>query len=126
MNDTARMRILTQQDHEAEADERAASLSNDDDPDTLKDRLATLARIDLHFPHFTDGRAYSQAYLLRRRLGYRGDLRATGDVLIDQLVQMERTGFSSAVLKEGVNPADAERQFTRFAGFYQGDLTTSS
>lgn len=124
MNDVNRMRLLTQEDHEADAKERFAILSNDDDPDTLKDRLAALARIDLHFPHFTDGRAYSQAYLLRKRLGFRGDLRATGDVLIDQLVQMERTGFSSAVLKEGVDAADAERQFARFSGFYQDDLTS--
>ncbi|BAN25104.1 DUF934 domain-containing protein [Caballeronia insecticola] len=124
MNGVNRMRILTQHDHQAEANEGAASLSNDDDPHTLKDRLTTLSRIDLHFPHFTDGRAYSQAYLLRRRLGFKGDLRATGDVLIDQLVQMERTGFSSAVLKEGLNAADAERQFARFAGFYQEDLTS--
>ena len=55
------------------------------------------------------------------RLGFAGELRATGDVLIDQLVQMQRTGFSSAVLKEGVDAADAKRQFERFAAFYQGD-----
>jgi len=42
-------------------------------------------------------------------------------VLIDQLVQMQRTGFSSAVLREGVDAADAQRQFERFPGFYQGD-----
>ncbi|SAK74578.1 DUF934 domain-containing protein [Caballeronia ptereochthonis] len=124
MNGVDRMRILTQEDQHAEANEHVARLANDDDPHSLRDRLATLSRIELHFPHFTDGRAYSQAYLLRRRLGFKGDLRATGDVLIDQLVQMERTGFSSAVLKEGVNAADAERQFARFSGFYQDDLTS--
>jgi uncharacterized protein (DUF934 family) len=124
MNGVQRMRILTQQDRDIDKNERVASLANDDDPFTLKDRLAELDRIELHFPHFTDGRAYSQAYLLRRRLGFKGDLRATGDVLIDQLVQMERTGFSSAVLKEGLDVADAERQFARFAGFYQGDLAS--
>ncbi|SAK50714.1 oxidoreductase [Caballeronia catudaia] len=124
MNGVQRMRILTQQDHDIDKNERVARLANDDDPFTLKDRLTELDRIELHFPHFTDGRAYSQAYLLRRRLGFRGDLRATGDVLIDQLVQMERTGFSSAVLKEGLDLADAERQFARFAGFYQGDLAS--
>jgi len=124
MNDVNRMRILTHEDHEADSQDGFAILSNDDDPDTLKDRLATLARIDLHFPQFTDGRAYSQAYLLRKRFGFKGDLRATGDVLIDQLVQMARTGFSSAVLKEGIDAADAERQFARFAGFYQDDLTS--
>ncbi|PYE79300.1 uncharacterized protein DUF934 [Xylophilus ampelinus] len=73
------------------------------------------------FPKFTDGRAYSQAFLLRRRRGFTGEIRATGDVLIDQLVQMSRTGFSVAVLKDGVDAADAQRQFDRFGGFYQGD-----
>ena len=81
-------------------------------------------RIELQFPKFTDGRAYSQAYLLRRRLGFAGDVRATGDVLIDQLVQMARSGFSSAVLREGVDASAAQRQFDRFAAFYQGDAVT--
>lgn len=102
-------------------DTHVVQLPNDADPFTLKDRLDQLERIDLDFPNFTDGRAYSQAYLLRRRLGYKGELRATGDVLIDQLVQMQRTGFSSAVLKEGVDAADAQRQFERFNGYYQAD-----
>ena len=115
------LRILAHGEH-AEADgTRQIALANDVDPHTLKDQLAQIERIDLHFPAFTDGRAYSQAFLLRRRLGFAGELRATGDVLIDQLVQMQRTGFSSAVLKEGVDAADARRQFARFAAFYQGD-----
>ncbi|HCL86701.1 MAG TPA: hypothetical protein DIC45_09450 [Comamonadaceae bacterium] len=78
--------------------------------------------IELHFPKFTDGRAYTQALLLRRRWRFAGDIRATGDVLIDQLVHMHRSGFSSAVLAEGVDPAAAERQFARFSAFYQGDV----
>jgi uncharacterized protein (DUF934 family) len=101
---------------------RAHQASYNADPLTLKGRVDGVGRIELHFPHFTDGRAYSQAYLLRRRLGFKGDLRATGDVLIDQLMQMERTGFSSAVLKDGVDPADAQRQFERFPAFYQSDV----
>jgi uncharacterized protein (DUF934 family) len=82
--------------------------------------LAGVERIELHFPQFTDGRAFSQAVLLRRH-GFAGDIRATGEVLIDQLVQMARSGFTSAVLAPGVDPAAAERQLTRFAVFYQGD-----
>ncbi|BCQ25150.1 DUF934 domain-containing protein [Caballeronia sp. NK8] len=124
MNEIRGMCILTQQDHDADTNERVAILANDADPHTLKDQLAALDRIELHFPHFTDGRAYSQAYLLRKRLGFAGDLRATGDVLIDQLVQIARTGFSSAVLKDGMDVADAQRQFARFAGYYQGDLAS--
>ena len=83
--------------------------------------LQGVERIELHFPKFTDGRAFSQAVLLRRRHGFAGDIRATGDVLIDQLVQMARSGFSSAVLAEGVDASAAERQFARYAAFYQGD-----
>ena len=84
--------------------------------------LQGVERIELHFPKFTDGRAFSQAVLLRRRHGFAGDLRATGDVLIDQLVHMHRSGFTSAVLAEGVDAAAAERQFARFSAFYQGDV----
>jgi uncharacterized protein (DUF934 family) len=92
------------------------------DTDVAELSLDGVDRIELQFPKFTDGRAYSQAYLLRRRRKFTGDIRATGDVLIDQLVQMQRTGFSSAVLKEGKDPAEAERQFARFAEFYQADV----
>jgi uncharacterized protein (DUF934 family) len=98
-------------------------LANDADPRTLS--LGGVDRIELHFPKFTDGRAYSQAFLLRRRLGFTGDIRATGDVLIDQLVQMQRMGFSSAVLREGLPVEAAQRQFDRFAAFYQGDAVNT-
>ncbi len=94
------------------------------DADVQEAALEGVDRIELNFPKFTDGRAYSQAFLLRRRLGFKGDIRATGDVLIDQLVQMERTGFSSAVLKEGKDVAEAQRQFDRYADFYQADVVT--
>lgn len=83
--------------------------------------LQGVERAELNFPKFTDGRAFSQAVLLRRRYGFTGDIRATGDVLIDQLVQMARSGFTSAVLAEGQNLAAAERQFARYSAFYQGD-----
>ncbi|KLU27130.1 hypothetical protein EOS_06045 [Caballeronia mineralivorans PML1(12)] len=126
MTDIARIRLLTTVEHSLDAGQQVVSLANDEDPLTLKDRVGSIERIELHFPHFTDGRAYSQAYLLRRRLDFKGDLRATGDVLIDQLIQMERTGFSSAVLKEGVDPTDAERQFERFPAFYQSDVVNET
>lgn len=115
------MKILASQDHQppSEGDARTVALAND--ADALALPLDGVERVDLHFPSFTDGRAFSQAFLLRRRRGFAGDIRATGDVLIDQLVQMQRTGFSSAVLREGVDPADAQRQFEMFPGFYQGD-----
>jgi uncharacterized protein (DUF934 family) len=101
---------------------KVLALSNTEDPRTLD--LTGVTRIDLHFPKFTDGRAYSQAFLLRRRLGFTGELRATGDVLIDQLVQMERTGFDVAVLRDDQNIDFAQAQFNRFRAFYQGDAVT--
>ena len=112
------MNIITTQEHHVLESPTHITLANDVDPRTLD--LSGVTRIDLQFPKFTDGRAYSQAFLLRRRLGFAGELRATGDVLIDQLVQMQRTGFDVAVLKEGVDASAAQRQLDRYAGFYQG------
>ena len=115
------MRLITLKDHEtaSSASSSTLALANDTDPRSLS--LTGVERIDLHFPKFTDGRAYSQAFLLRRRLGFTGEIRATGDVLIDQLVQMQRTGFDSAVLRADQNPEFAQRQFDRYSAFYQGD-----
>ena len=98
------------------------NLANDADPRTVT--LEGVDRIDLTFPKFTDGRAFSQAFLLRRRLGFKGEIRATGDVLIDQLVQMQRSGFDVAVLREGQNLGFAQRQFERYQAFYQGDAVS--
>ena len=97
-------------------------LANDADPRTLS--LEGIDRIDLNFPKFTDGRAFTQAFLLRRRLGFKGEIRATGDVLIDQLVQMQRSGFDAAVLRDDQNLTFAQRQFDRYPAFYQGDAVT--
>lgn len=99
-------------------------LTNDADPREVS--LAGVERIQLNFPKFSDGRAFSQAFLLRRRIGFRGEIRATGDVLVDQVVQMQRSGFDSAVLRADQDPAVAERQFARFAAFYQGDVNESA
>ena len=104
-------------------DRKVLVLAND--VDVLEVPLEGVDRIELDFPKFTDGRAFTQARLLRQRRGFTGDIRATGDVLVDQLVQMYRVGFSSAVLKEGKDPADAERQFARYRAFYQGDAVVT-
>lgn len=117
------IQILTHDQHQspAEGDTRTLVLPND--ADALQVPLDGVERIDLEFPKFTDGRAFSQAYLLRRRRRFAGEIRATGDVLIDQLLQMQRSGFSTAVLREGLDPASAQRQLDRFSeGFYQGDV----
>ena len=115
------MKILAHSDYHSPPESGHGVLVLANDVNALEVNLDGVTQVDLQFPAFTDGRAFTQAYLLRRRRGFTGDIRATGDVLIDQLVQMQRTGFSSAVLREGVDPADAQRQFERFGGFYQAD-----
>lgn len=94
-------------------------LAPDDDPARLGDRLHALPLVAIDFPKFADGRGYSQAALLRRA-GYRGELRATGDVLIDQLRMLARVGFSSFALRADQKLADARAALARFADPYQG------
>ncbi|KWO78993.1 oxidoreductase [Burkholderia ubonensis] len=126
MNAPRRIRLLTPAEHDDETRDATLTIANDDDLEPHAARIAQVTRIDLQFPAFTDGRAYSQAYLLRKRFGFAGDLRATGEVLIDQLLLMERTGFSSAVLGTDADPEDARRQLERFSGFYQRDVRSTA
>lgn len=95
------------------------TLPNDADPrEAALDGIHTVA---LQFPAFTDGRAFSQAFLLRRRLGFTGQIRATGDVLIDQLLQMQRSGFTQAVLRADQSLDHGRQLLAQYDGFYQGD-----
>ena len=115
------MKLLTQQDIAVDGTAGVLVVSNGTDVQTLE--LAGVQRIELAFPKFTDGRAFSQAFELRRRLGFAGVIRATGDVLVDQLVQMQRCGFSEAVLRADQDPAVGAKLLEHFSGFYQGDAT---
>lgn len=102
----------------------ALQLQPDDDPEVLTGLLDSIPLICLQFERFTDGRPYSQASILRRRLGYRGDLRACGDVLRDQLVLMEQCGFSSFLIRADKNASDALLGLQRFR--YRCDVITTS
>jgi uncharacterized protein (DUF934 family) len=115
--------ILQAGDLHPEENLKVLALAND--ADVQQAALDGVDRIELNFPKFSDGRAFSQAFLLRRRLRFAGDIRATGDVLIDQVVQMQRTGFSSAVLRPDQDTAHVQRQFERYPEFYQGDAKTA-
>lgn len=97
------------------------AVPNDADVEALAADVPRLALVVLQFPKWTDGRAYSQARLLRSRLGYRGELRARGEVLVDMLPLLARTGFDAAELRADQNPAHARRALDFFAGHYQGD-----
>lgn len=91
-----------------------------DDPldDAIRD-LGRFGLIALSFPKFGDGRAFSKARLLRSRLGYKGELRAVGDVFKDQLLFMARCGFDSFDLKDGHDTKDALAAFDEFSVAYQ-------
>ena len=103
---------------------RVLRLGNDADMTALD--LHGVARIELDFPKFTDGRAFSQAVLLRRRHGFLGDIRAGGDVRVDLLQQLSRCGFSSAVLPTAKEVALGQQLLAGFSGFYQGDAHQST
>jgi uncharacterized protein (DUF934 family) len=94
-------------------------LANDADPREAP--LDGVHTVVLQFPAFTDGRAFSQAFLLRRRLGFAGQIRAVGDVLVDQLQQMQRSGFTQAVLRADQSIEHGRTLLSRYDAFYQGD-----
>ena len=94
-------------------------LPNNRDPDDLEPYLDRLALIALVFPTFRDGRAYSQARLLRERYSYDGELRATGQVLRDQFVFMMRAGFDAFEVKKDSDALAFEETIKRYSVFYQ-------
>ena len=87
--------------------------------ESLKDDVAFLPLIAIDFPTFADGRGYSIAYQLRARLGYKGELRAIGDVLRDQLFYMARVGFNAFATREDRSIDDALKGLTDFSEAYQ-------
>jgi uncharacterized protein (DUF934 family) len=115
--------IAATQDSALATGPNTLQIANDADPFLVS--LDGVERIDLHFPKFSDGRAFSQAFLLRRRREFKGEIRATGDVLVDQLAQMERSGFDVAVLRADQDMAVAQRVLAEYPGYrhgaYQGD-----
>jgi uncharacterized protein (DUF934 family) len=95
-------------------------LAGSDDPAKLAPSLALLSLVAVDFPKFTDGRGYSIAYLLRSRFAYRGELRAIGDVLPDQLFYMKRVGFDAFALRADKDIREALRSLQPFTDAYQG------
>ncbi len=81
--------------------------------------LEGVTRIEVLFPKFGDGRGYSIARLLRERHGYRGELRAVGQVARDNLYFLERCGFDSFLLRDGEDAQEALRGFEDFSVSYQ-------
>ena len=111
---------------ESEAQERQGEvvrLEPTDDPASVVDRFERIARIEVNFPKFGDGRGYSIGRLLRERYGYRGELRAVGWVVRDHLLYMENCGFDAFLLREGEDPVEALTGFQDFSESYQASVT---
>ena len=94
-------------------------LKSDQPPELIGDGLQQLAVIALEFPAFRDGRAYSYARLLREKYDFRGELRAVGDVLLEQLHFMVRTGFDAFEIQGDDPLADFEVAAADFSVWYQ-------
>jgi uncharacterized protein (DUF934 family) len=92
---------------------------NDRKAAELAPYLDRLALVALVFPSFRDGRAYSQARLLRENYGFRGELRATGDVLRDQFMFLVRAGFDAFEVKKDADVAAFANEIARHTVFYQ-------
>lgn len=99
------------------------ALPNTADVSEWADDLPRWSLVVLHFPKWTDGRAYSQARLLRTRLRHRGEIRATGEVLVDMVPLLQRNGFTSAQLRADQKLAHAQRALRFFDEHYQADVT---
>lgn len=94
-------------------------LAAGDDPAALAADLGTLAVVAVRFAAFNDGRGYSQAHLLRERHGFTGELRAVGDVLVDQAGFLTRAGFDAFQVHEGTDLDRFGAALHRFSGVYQ-------
>lgn len=99
----------------------AVEVPNDYDIEGLAPDLPRLALIVLQFPKWVDGRAYSQARLLRSRYRFAGEIRATGEVLVDMVLLAARTGFDAVQLRADQSLEAAQRALSFFPGHYQGD-----
>ncbi len=91
-------------------------------PARIGERLHELSVIGLNFPVFSDGRAFSSARELREKFDYRGEIRAMGDVLRDQLFYMARCGFDAFALRDDQDPAECLSAFDDFRDGYQASI----
>lgn len=102
-----------------DAHANALVLANTDDVLARADEIRAAQAVVLQFPKWTDGRAYSQAVLLRGRLRYGGELRATGEVLVDMAPLLQRCGFDALQLRADQKLESAQRALGLIPAQYQ-------
>lgn len=118
-NETARFIPLAEFSGVTDTDGIAVIINADEEVEQIANDLDRISAIALDFPVFSDGRAYSTAAVLRGRLGYKGEIRAVGDVRLDQLEQMARCGFNAFELNDSVNPEHAIGRLSGYSHSYQ-------
>lgn len=110
-------------DHKAEISARdgitAVQIAADETAEELAEDLADIEMVVLPFVSYVDGRSYSHAYKLRTRFGFKGQIRAVGDVHFDQLDFLTRSGCDAVELPEGDNLDTALRAFNEYSEVYQ-------
>ena len=97
-------------------------LTNDVEMSEIAGDLRRFALVTLQFPKWVDGRAYSQAHVLRSRYRFGGEIRATGEVLVDMLPLLQRSGFTAVQMRADQSLEAAQRALTYFPAHYQGDV----
>ena len=97
-------------------------LDSHEDPADIAEDLRLFGVVAVNFPKFGDGRGYSIARLLRERYGWKGELRAIGDVFRDQLFFLSSCGFNAFALRDGEDPQEALAAFGDFSETYQGSV----
>ena len=111
-----------QKDHESLLARNAplgVRLQSSESPEALGDDVHRLSVVVLEFPKFRDGRAFSWARMLRTRLKYEGEIRATGHFLYDQLAFMKRVGIDAFEVRENLTLAEIERAMGEMRYVYQ-------
>lgn len=102
-----------------EAGQAGLLLDAGEPPELITEELDKVALIAINFPAFADGRGYSYARLLRERYGYKGEIRAVGDVLQDQLFYMSRCGFDAYDIRADKDIEKALAGFATIGETYQ-------
>lgn len=104
----------------AHAHDKGVQLKPSEFADAIADDIDKLALVAVEFPAFADGRGYSTGYILRSRYGFKGELRAVGDVFKDTLFYQQRSGFNAFAVREDKNIDDALLGLQTFTTPYQG------
>lgn len=117
-SEAAELPVVTLESFSGQSNATAVRIEPGEDARELLPYLDRIALVEVNFPVFGDGRGYSAARILREA-GYQGELRAVGDVAVDQLRHMVRCGFDAFSPDKPLDPAQVEKSIGAYPGAYQ-------